>query len=100
MIESIIEYVKNWLFGEQIEVEKEQPKAKIHKDRIVAEAMKEPKKTGRGNKLSCKDIIWCRNHYKNGESIRSLSVKMNVSNSTLSRALSCTTYKHCCNAKK
>ncbi len=64
---------------------------------VPQEEKKETKKTTRkhGQKLDCKVIIWCRNQFSKGESIRSLADKMGVTNSTLSRAIAGKTYKKC-----
>jgi len=50
-------------------------------------------------KLSCKEINNARKEHANGKTIKDLAKELNVSSSTLSRAINCITYKKCCTTK-
>lgn len=48
------------------------------------------------SKLTCDDIKVARKAHENGEKIKDIAKHLNVSVSTMNRALKCQTYKKCC----
>lgn len=52
------------------------------------------------SKLTCDDIKVARKAHDAGEKMKDIAKHLNVSASTLTRALKCQTYKRCCEKKK
>lgn len=51
-------------------------------------------------KLTCEEIKAAKAHHEAGRTLTDIAEELDVSTSTLSRAIACKSYKHCCEKKK
>ena len=64
---------------------------------LIPESCTPPKRT---TKLTCEEIVEARRLYKTGDALTDIAGMLGVSDSTLSKAINCKTYKQCCEKAK